>query len=129
MSGVFSRLVGQDAVEADLVAAAWAARGDSAHNPLGTGATGGLGTPLEIVDGVFTGRFAGATGEILFFTDVRQPLNREALAELVANLADQDVGAVSGELRLHKPEVGEQADLDLYWRYEVWVRERHTAIG
>lgn len=29
MSGVFSRLVGQDAVEAELVAAAWAARGDS----------------------------------------------------------------------------------------------------
>jgi DNA polymerase-3 subunit delta' len=32
MAGVFSRLVGQDAVEADLVAAACAARGDSAHN-------------------------------------------------------------------------------------------------
>jgi DNA polymerase III subunit delta' len=32
MSGVFSRLVGQDAVEAELSAAATAARGDSAHN-------------------------------------------------------------------------------------------------
>ncbi len=32
MAGVFSRLVGQDAVEAELVAAAQAARGDSAHN-------------------------------------------------------------------------------------------------
>jgi DNA polymerase-3 subunit delta' len=32
MSGVFSRLVGQDAVEAELVAAATAARGDSAHS-------------------------------------------------------------------------------------------------
>ena len=32
MAGVFSRLVGQDAVEAELVAAARAARGDSAHN-------------------------------------------------------------------------------------------------
>jgi DNA polymerase-3 subunit delta' len=31
MSGVFSRLVGQDAVEAELVAAARAARGDSTH--------------------------------------------------------------------------------------------------
>ena len=31
MSGVFSRLVGQDAVEAELVGAATAARGDSAH--------------------------------------------------------------------------------------------------
>jgi DNA polymerase-3 subunit delta' len=33
MAGVFSRLVGQAAVEAELVAAAQAARGDSAHNP------------------------------------------------------------------------------------------------
>ena len=32
MAGVFSRLVGQDAVEAELVAAARAARGDSAHS-------------------------------------------------------------------------------------------------
>src|SRR6201989_3322131 len=32
MAGVFSRLVGQDAVEAELVAAAQAARGDSAHS-------------------------------------------------------------------------------------------------
>ena len=32
MAGVFSRLVGQGAVEAELVAAAQAARGDPAHN-------------------------------------------------------------------------------------------------
>ena len=37
MSGVFSRLVGQDAVEAELVGAASAARGDSAHSTVATG--------------------------------------------------------------------------------------------
>ncbi|GAS87601.1 DNA polymerase III subunit delta' [Mycolicibacterium brisbanense] len=37
MSGVFSRLVGQDAVEQELVSAAAAARGDSAHNGAATG--------------------------------------------------------------------------------------------
>ena len=37
MSGVFTRLVGQEAVEAALLAAARAARGDSAHNPAGDG--------------------------------------------------------------------------------------------
>jgi DNA polymerase III subunit delta' len=37
MAGVFSRLVGQDAVEAELVAAARAARGDSAHTAASTG--------------------------------------------------------------------------------------------
>ncbi|MGE2724281.1 DNA polymerase III subunit delta' [Mycolicibacterium pulveris] len=38
MTGVFSRLVGQDAVEAELVAAAQAARGDSPHSD-GSGAS------------------------------------------------------------------------------------------
>ncbi|HPX36983.1 MAG TPA: DNA polymerase III subunit delta' [Mycobacterium sp.] len=37
MSGVFSRLVGQSAVESELVAAAMAARGDSAHGAAITG--------------------------------------------------------------------------------------------
>ncbi|GAC1648081.1 MAG: DNA polymerase III subunit delta' [Mycobacterium sp.] len=37
MAGVFSRLVGQGAVEAELVAAAQAARGDSAHSAAATG--------------------------------------------------------------------------------------------
>jgi DNA polymerase III subunit delta' len=37
MSGVFARLVGQHAVEAELVAAAVAARGDSTHSGLTTG--------------------------------------------------------------------------------------------
>src|SRR5262249_12405522 len=37
MSGVFARLVGQEAVEAELTAAAEAARGDSAHNASATG--------------------------------------------------------------------------------------------
>jgi len=37
MSGVFARLVGQEAVEAELVAAARAARGDAAHNGAAVG--------------------------------------------------------------------------------------------
>jgi DNA polymerase-3 subunit delta' len=36
MAGVFTRLVGQSAVEAELVAAAQAARGDTAHSPAHT---------------------------------------------------------------------------------------------
>jgi DNA polymerase-3 subunit delta' len=51
MSGVFSRLVGQDAVEAELVAAAWAARGDSAHDPLAAGAAGGRMTHAWLITG------------------------------------------------------------------------------
>jgi cellulose synthase/poly-beta-1,6-N-acetylglucosamine synthase-like glycosyltransferase len=69
-----------------------------------------------------------ASGDILFFTDVRQPLDRMALRHLVANFADPGVGAVTGELRLLKGDGGEQTDLDLYWRYELWARTRHSYI-
>ncbi len=70
-----------------------------------------------------------ATGEILFLTDVRQPLDPDALAHLVANFADPSVGAVTGELRILGPDsAGEQHDLGLYWRYELWARRRHSEI-
>jgi cellulose synthase/poly-beta-1,6-N-acetylglucosamine synthase-like glycosyltransferase len=69
-----------------------------------------------------------ATGAILFFTDVRQKLDRGALRHLVANFADPSIGAVSGRMQLLKGRRGEQADMDLYWRYEVWVRQRHSSI-
>jgi cellulose synthase/poly-beta-1,6-N-acetylglucosamine synthase-like glycosyltransferase len=70
-----------------------------------------------------------ATGEILFFTDVRQPLDADALAHLVANFADPSVGAATGELRiLGADAIGVQRDLGVYWRYELWARERHSEI-
>ena len=71
---------------------------------------------------------AHATGEIVFFTDVRQPLEPQALTHLVANFADPTIGAVSGELRLLRGDTGRQADMELYWRYELWARKRHSAI-
>jgi cellulose synthase/poly-beta-1,6-N-acetylglucosamine synthase-like glycosyltransferase len=72
--------------------------------------------------------FQRASGDILFFTDVRQRLDPKALRHLVANFADPAVGAVTGEMRLIKGESGEQADMDLYWRYEVWARQKQSAI-
>jgi poly-beta-1,6-N-acetyl-D-glucosamine synthase len=72
--------------------------------------------------------FAEASGDLLFFTDVRQSLDPMALRHLVANFADPAVGAVTGEMRLRKGEAGEQASMDLYWRYELWARERQTRI-
>jgi cellulose synthase/poly-beta-1,6-N-acetylglucosamine synthase-like glycosyltransferase len=71
---------------------------------------------------------ARASGDILFFTDVRQPLDRMALRHLAANFADPAVGVVTGELRLLRGEHGEQADMDLYWRYELWARRRQSNI-
>ncbi len=69
-----------------------------------------------------------ATGEILFFTDVRQPLDPRALRHLAANFADPTVGAATGELKLLRGEQGEQRDMDLYWRYEIFARKRLSAI-
>jgi cellulose synthase/poly-beta-1,6-N-acetylglucosamine synthase-like glycosyltransferase len=70
-----------------------------------------------------------ATGEILFFTDVRQLLDRQALSHLVANFADPSVGAVTGEPRFLDPDdTGEEADMEVYWRYELWARRRHSEI-
>jgi cellulose synthase/poly-beta-1,6-N-acetylglucosamine synthase-like glycosyltransferase len=71
---------------------------------------------------------AAATGEIVFFTDVRQPLEPRCLRHLVANFADTTVGAATGELRLVRGDAGEQADMDLYWRYEIWARQIHSRI-
>jgi cellulose synthase/poly-beta-1,6-N-acetylglucosamine synthase-like glycosyltransferase len=72
---------------------------------------------------------AQASGDILFFTDVRQTLDTHALSHLAANFADPTVGAVTGELRLlHPARAGEQADMELYWRFELWTRSHHSRI-
>jgi biofilm PGA synthesis N-glycosyltransferase PgaC len=72
---------------------------------------------------------SNATGDILFFVDVRQVLDPQALRHLVASFADPTVGAATGELRfVHSDRVGEAADIDLYWRYEIWARQRHSRI-
>ena len=70
-----------------------------------------------------------ASGEIIFLTDVRQQVDADALGQLVANFADPSVGVVTGEVQIfnaHK--VGQEADMDLYWRYEFWARRRHSQI-
>lgn len=70
-----------------------------------------------------------ATGDLLLFADVRQMFDPQALRHLVANFADPSVGGVTGELRfVHDDRVGEAADIDVYWRYEIWARQRHSLI-
>jgi cellulose synthase/poly-beta-1,6-N-acetylglucosamine synthase-like glycosyltransferase len=70
-----------------------------------------------------------ARGELLLFADVRQMFDPQALRHLVANFADKSVGAVTGELRfVHSDRVGEAADIDVYWRYEIWARQQHSLI-
>ncbi|MGA2736882.1 MAG: glycosyltransferase family 2 protein [Bryobacteraceae bacterium] len=71
---------------------------------------------------------ARATGEILFFTDVRQQLEPDALRHLVACLGDPAVGGASGHIVFAKSNVGGEADVGLYWRFEKWLRDKLTAV-
>ena len=73
---------------------------------------------------------AAAHGEIVVFTDARQPLEPEAVRLLAENFADPAVGCVSGELMLRNPGAGEAAKgLGLYWSIEKKIRELESASG
>lgn len=68
-------------------------------------------------------------GEIILFADIRQRFENNAITELVANFADETVGAVSGELlfeRSQKTLFGE--GIDFYWRYEKFLRKNEARI-
>lgn len=72
---------------------------------------------------------AAATGEILFFTDVRQELEKDCLANLVSNFADPSIGVASGELVLLQGDRHEHQRLGLYTRYEEWLRKQISKVG
>ncbi|HYP12530.1 MAG TPA: glycosyltransferase family 2 protein [Bryobacteraceae bacterium] len=71
---------------------------------------------------------AHSESEILFFTDVRQPLEPSALSILVACFDDPKVGVATGELIIRTGESREEENVGLYWQYEKWIRQRHSAI-
>lgn len=71
---------------------------------------------------------AYATGEILFFTDVRQELDSQSLANLVECFSDPKVGAASGELIIRDGAGTEEASVGLYWKYEKWIRKQQSRI-
>ena len=72
---------------------------------------------------------AVARGEIVLFADAGQRLERSAIRELVANFADESVGAVSGALVLLDASAKEATDgVGLYWRYEKKLRAMESDI-
>jgi poly-beta-1,6-N-acetyl-D-glucosamine synthase len=83
------------------------------------------GKALGLNDGM-----ALVQGEIVLFTDARQPVARDALRLLMQNFADTEVGAVSGELMLGDPASGETGrGMGLYWRIEKRLRELEADTG
>jgi cellulose synthase/poly-beta-1,6-N-acetylglucosamine synthase-like glycosyltransferase len=69
-----------------------------------------------------------ACGEIVFFTDVRQELSPDSLANLVGCFADPSVGVVSGELIIRPGDSREELSVGLYWQYEKWIRKRLSRL-
>lgn len=62
-----------------------------------------------------------ARGEILVFTDARQPLDSGALRAMAAVFADPDVGGASGAVH-YQTAAGEPVTIGFYWRYESVIR-------
>jgi biofilm PGA synthesis N-glycosyltransferase PgaC len=72
---------------------------------------------------------AEARGEIVFFTDARQILDKNSIRELVANFSDPQIGAVSGELMLISEDNNVSSEgMGLYWKIEKWMREKESQI-
>ena len=88
------------------------------------------GKPLALNAGV-----AAATGDIVVFADARQRFAPDAIASLVSNFDDPQVGAATGELILDCEDVsaapGESTiggGVGLYWRYEKWLRRHESRV-
>jgi poly-beta-1,6-N-acetyl-D-glucosamine synthase len=71
---------------------------------------------------------AAAGNEILFFTDVRQPLNPTCLRHLVSCFGDPSVGVASGELEIGPGTSHDEQNIGLYWRYEKSIRKHLSGL-
>jgi cellulose synthase/poly-beta-1,6-N-acetylglucosamine synthase-like glycosyltransferase len=94
----------------------------------------GQGVRLECIEGggkavALNRALELAQGEILFFTDVRQPLDPDCLTRLVACFADPEVGVATGELIIRDGRTQAEARIGLYWRYEKWIRRQLNRAG
>jgi len=69
-------------------------------------------------------------GEIVVFTDARQEVEANAVANLVENFVDPCIGCVSGELYLGDPLAGESTRrMGTYWQLEKLIRKMEGASG
>jgi len=96
----------------DAIVRAWARR-DRRIRLLRTERRSGKPTALNLARGHIA-------SDVTVLMDVRQALTQGAIRELVAQLADPGVGAVSGDFRVKG---------DAYWTYEGFVRKRESRSG
>jgi cellulose synthase/poly-beta-1,6-N-acetylglucosamine synthase-like glycosyltransferase len=67
------------------------------------------------------------TGEVVAFGDANVRWERDALRRLVRPFADARVGMACGYVRLVNLAGGTNQE-GLYWRYEMWLRERESRV-
>lgn len=74
---------------------------------------------------------AAAESEIVVLADARQRFEPGAIRALVANFADAEVGAVSGELHLRKRSGTSPGGegTGFYWKYEKFIRANESWAG
>jgi glycosyltransferase involved in cell wall biosynthesis len=65
--------------------------------------------------------------DIVAFADAGAVWEPDALRMLVRSLADPEVGYVAGKVAFRKSEGTNREGL--YWRYELWLRGRESALG
>ncbi|MBI5761250.1 MAG: glycosyltransferase family 2 protein [Planctomycetales bacterium] len=72
-----------------------------------------------------------ATSDIVIFADARQEFDLDAIGELLANFADDQVGVVSGELmfRAANSHTAASDGIGIYWRYEKFLRKCEARTG
>jgi glycosyltransferase involved in cell wall biosynthesis len=69
-------------------------------------------------------------GEIVAFSDASSMLEPQAIRQLVANFADERVGAVSGVYRVQKKDAAQLGrQEDFYWKYETFLKKQEAALG
>jgi len=67
------------------------------------------------------------SGEIVAFSDANAAWAPDALAKLVRNFADPDVGYVCGRASYESSDGTNREGA--YWRFELWVRAQESALG
>ena len=70
---------------------------------------------------------ATVESEVVAFADAGAVWQPDALRKLVRSLADPEVGYVAGRVVFSEP--GGTNREGLYWRYELWLRGRESAMG
>ena len=65
--------------------------------------------------------------EIVAFTDANTTWAPDTLMKLVRNFADDDIAYVCGRLMLLSPDGANREDI--YWRYELWLRNSESRLG